>query len=442
MLGFRILEQQSMTDVGLRRSHNQDAYTVRVTGDEAVWRERGHLFLVADGMGAHAVGELASKLAADLIPHTYQKYTNQGAVAALSRAFLEANAIIHQRGQQNREFQGMGTTGTALLLRPEGVWVAHVGDSRAYRIRAGHIEQLSFDHSLQWEWARRQGVDPDQIEGIPSNVIVRSLGPEPTAQVDIEGPHPILPGDTFLLCSDGLSNQINDHELGAMISALPVQEVCPLLVDLANLRGGPDNITLVAVRLPGEGPQNGADLARLLTPPSPRRRWADLRLPWSGITLSAGTTLAILTFLLVIAQMPQLAVGTFLAAAAVLAAGLIVLHRSYQEEKRLEAEDESCGAPRVYRRTCCQVDQPLLHEMTQLEGNLRELVLEKGWPLDWETHRKHLEAAEELLRQGDVPAAFRAQCRALALVTEAIRLQRQKEEVFQPLWERAHRFGT
>src|SRR5260370_25741457 len=141
----------------------------------------------------------------------------------------------------------MGTTTTALLVRPEGAWIGHVGDSRAYRIRDGQIEQMSFDHSLVWEMARRQGVDPDGLQGIPSNVIVRSLGPEPLVQVDVEGPHPVQAGDTYLLCSDGLTGQISDSEMGAIASVLPPAEACRFLVDLANLRGGPDNITVLIV---------------------------------------------------------------------------------------------------------------------------------------------------------------------------------------------------
>src|SRR5262249_34139994 len=192
--------------------------------------------MVADGMGAHAVGELASKLAIDIIPHTYTKYAHEGPAAALRKAFVEANLSIHNRGQQNREFAGMGTTGTALLLRPEGVWIGHVGDSRAYRIRAGQIEQLSFDHSLHWELARRQHINPDKLQGIPSNVIVRSLGPEPLVQVDVEGPHLVCGGDIYVLCSDGLSGPLSDHEIGAIATVLPPAEACRFLVDLANLR--------------------------------------------------------------------------------------------------------------------------------------------------------------------------------------------------------------
>ena len=228
MIGFDDIEYASLTDVGVRRSHNQDSHATLPASDLEQYRARGHVFLVADGMGAHAVGELASKLAADSIPHIYSKHAQEGPIAALRKAFVEANQTIHTRGQPNREFEGMGTTATALVLRPEGAWVGHVGDSRAYRIRDGKIEQLSFDHSLVWELARRQTQGPEELQGIPTNVIVRSLGPEPLVQVDVEGPHPLQPGDIFLLCSDGLSGPVSDREIGAVASALAARRGLPL----------------------------------------------------------------------------------------------------------------------------------------------------------------------------------------------------------------------
>src|SRR5262249_2731521 len=237
---FDQIEQASLTDVGVKRSHNQDNLAIQLVKDQEQWVRSGHLFLVADGMGGHAVGEKASEQAAAIIPHTYFKYAAEGPIPALRKAFLEANATIHAFGQQNREFQGTGTTSTALVLRPEGAWIAHVGDSRAYRIRNGIIEQLTYDHSYVWELARIQGRDPDEIEDFPHNVIHRCLGPQPLVQVDIEGPHPVLPGDIFLLCSDGLSGPLTDKELGAVASVLAPGEACRFLVDLANLRGGPD----------------------------------------------------------------------------------------------------------------------------------------------------------------------------------------------------------
>ncbi len=149
MSAYLTIEYASLTDVGVRRSHNQDSHAALPASDAAQSAQRGHLFVVADGMGAHAVGELASKIAVDSIPHIYFKHAQDGPAAALRTAIVDTNTAIHTRGQQNREFEGMGTTGTVLLLRPEGAWVGHVGDSRAYRVRGGKIEQLSFDHSLR-----------------------------------------------------------------------------------------------------------------------------------------------------------------------------------------------------------------------------------------------------------------------------------------------------
>src|SRR5262249_34651969 len=151
--------------VGLRRSHNQDAHSVILVRNEADWREQGHVFLVADGMGGHAVGEKAAQKAARDIPLTYMKHAHDGVANALRKAFVETNAAIHAIGRNNAEFQGLGTTSSALVLRPDGAWIAHVGDSRVYRVRGGVIQQLTFDHSYLWEMARREGVDPDELPG-------------------------------------------------------------------------------------------------------------------------------------------------------------------------------------------------------------------------------------------------------------------------------------
>jgi protein phosphatase len=435
--GFEICEQAGRTDVGVRRSHNQDAFAVVTCSDLEAWRERGHLFLVADGMGGHAVGELASKLAVDLIPHTYQKHARQGVVPALRRAFSEANASIHQRGRQNQEFEGMGTTSSALLLRPDGAWIAHIGDSRIYRVRAGRIEQLTFDHSEQWELARRLGVDPEQIQGVPHNRIFRSLGPEAQAQVDIEGPHPVLPGDAYLLCSDGLSNQVSDREMGAIFSVLPADEACPLLIDLANLRGGPDNITAILVRLPGTPPDGAEPPAA--RPPRPRRGWS-LRLPWAALGLGAGISLAVLALVLVILGRPQLSVATFVLAALTLGAGLFGLYRQVRRETlgvpAPNPQDES-RPPRVYRQTSCRIDKDLVDQLAQTTAQLEEQARAKNWQVAWPAYREHHDAARAALARNDPPAAFREQCLALAVLTAAMRRHRSKGEVFQPLWEGA-----
>src|SRR5215467_10887486 len=124
----------------MRRSNNQDSFAIVRAPRVETWRQRGHVFLVADGMGAHAVGELASKMACDLIPHNYMKTRTGTPAEMIVKTFRDVSALIHSRASANREFQGMGTTSTALLLLPEGALVAHVGDSRAYRVRGQQID--------------------------------------------------------------------------------------------------------------------------------------------------------------------------------------------------------------------------------------------------------------------------------------------------------------
>jgi protein phosphatase len=428
--GFDNIKQASLTDVGVRRSHNQDAYAALLATDREQWRSRGHVFLVADGMGAHAVGELASKLAADIIPHTYSKHAHEGPAAALRKAFVEANLSIHARGQQNREFAGMGTTGTALLVRPEGVWIAHVGDSRAYRVRQGKIEQLTFDHSLHWELARRQHVNPDKLQGIPSNVIVRSLGPEPLVQVDVEGPHPVAEGDTYVLCSDGLSGQLSDHEIGAVVSVLPPAEACRFLVDLANLRGGPDNITVMIVHIDGAGSPSDPTLHL----PGERTPWY-LLLPWPMSALLGGTMLAAGAALMTYYQIWG-ALLIFLLAAASLIAGVVGLVIAHKEEKLRQENEPEPPRINVYQQASCQIERPLLDKLARAEALLQQRARERQWEADWDSFQHYHDQAQTHLSQGQLPDTFREYCRAVTVLTEAFLKQRNKEEMFQPVWDK------
>ena len=191
------------TDVGRMRDHNEDNFCIHP--------ELG-LWLVADGMGAHAAGELASKMACESVPHTYRKLPDCSPAEALERAITAANTAIHERGEANAEFQGMGTTSSMLVLLPHSAIVAHVGDSRVYRLRDGTIEQLTFDHSLVWEMQAAGQMPSGQVASfIPKNIITRSLGPRRDVQIDLEGPFPLVEGDTFLLCSHGLSGQRSEE---------------------------------------------------------------------------------------------------------------------------------------------------------------------------------------------------------------------------------------
>jgi serine/threonine protein phosphatase PrpC len=427
---FDQIEHAVLTDVGVRRSHNQDNFAVQLAPDDEHWRQRGHLFVVADGMGAHAVGEKASEQAASVIPHTYNKHAQSGAVQALRKSFTEANASIHAFGQANREFEGTGTTATALLLRPEGAWVAHVGDSRAYRIRAGTIEQLSYDHSLVWEYARIKHLDPDEVDDIPSNVIHRCLGPEPAVKIDIEGPYPLLAGDIFLLCSDGLSGQVTNAEIGAVVSVLPPTEACRFLVDLANLRGGPDNITVLIVHIGG----SDTEKAKVHKPTYQVPRW--FLYSWWALTLGVGATLA-----LVAASLAQRrwhdSVTIFLFAALAIVAGLLGLAMRIYRDRAIPENDEDTPRPRIHRRAACRVDTTLVERLHKALDTLRHQAEEKHWEPDWPVFQQHLTEGEGLRQKNDLVGAFRAYCLAMLPLTRALQKHRNKEESFTPVWDKS-----
>lgn len=247
-----ILRFAARTDVGMRRTNNQDSFQAVPAASRRLWRERGHLFIVADGMGAHAAGELASRMATEIIAQSYLKRLDESPYDALKNAMLDAHQQIKRQGNEEDAFRDMGTTADALALLPEGALVAHVGDSRVYRFRAGVLEQLTFDHSLVWEIRRSGRLNDNSTPSyIPKNVITRSLGPTNNPTVDLEGPFPTKAGDIYLLCSDGLSGQIEDGEMAQILSLFSPSEAAESLINLANLRGGPDNITLVIANILG-----------------------------------------------------------------------------------------------------------------------------------------------------------------------------------------------
>jgi serine/threonine protein phosphatase PrpC len=236
------------TDIGRRRSNNQDAKAVLPASPQQ-FRTRGWLFVVADGMGAHAAGELASAIAADRVPKIYEQRSEFSPPLALRMSLDRVNGEINAKGESGLEFKGMGTTCTTLALLPRGAIIGHIGDSRCYRIRGRTIEQLSRDHSLVWELESAGGMSREQAAGAaPKNIITRSMGPHPQVDVDLEGPFPVETGDVFLLCSDGLSGQVADEEIGLLTAELEPQEAVPALIGLALVRGAPDNVTVVVAR--------------------------------------------------------------------------------------------------------------------------------------------------------------------------------------------------
>ena len=433
MSAFEPILYARLTDVGVKRSHNQDACAAQPAVDAPGFETSGHVFVVADGMGGHAVGEKASAKAVRDIPHLYQKHAREGVFVALKKAFAETNAGIHAIGQENPEFRGMGTTSTALVLRSEGAWFGHVGDSRAYRIRDGQAEQLTFDHSWVWEIARRQGVDPDELGDFKRNVIIRSLGPDPEVEIDIEGPHPVLPGDIFLLCSDGLTGVVNPQEIGAVVNVLPLDDAARLLVHLANLRGGPDNITVLLVQVPGgastqQSKKTGPNLLK-----RGFRSWNRL-VPWPYSLLGIGSALALFSLLMRFNDVPGSMFFFLLAAIAILAGlmGLVVQLKKEPEDEAAPVDNQ----PRtlnVYKRHDCTISPGLAEKFANLESTLVSGMKEQGIAVDWAAHAK-LASIESANTKSSETEAFRARCVSLLFLAEAIHKSRHKQESFRPNW--------
>ena len=365
------LEHAALSDVGLRRANNQDAMSVVIAGSQQAWQQRGHLFMVADGMGAHAAGELASKLAVDAVSLSYFKLADLPPAEALAAAMREANGQIHGRGQADPEFKGMGTTGTAMLLMPEGALLAHVGDSRAYRLRGDRYEQLTFDHSLVWEMREVGQLGPDaNTDHIPKNIITRSLGPNPTVQVDTEGPFPIVVGDSFLLCSDGLSGPVEDDEMGTILACMPPAEAVRALVNLANLRGGPDNITVVVARVIGplEAREGGSP-----TETPPQRQTA--RPVHPAVWTVMGMLAMVAAGAAVMQHWPAMVAG--LVGAVI--AGIVALVGRYAAADDAAQTTGRASGRGPYRTCTCRPDAEFVDRINAIVDELRDAAIEGKW---------------------------------------------------------------
>jgi protein phosphatase len=244
-VALRVAEQAGLTDVGRQREANEDNLVLAPP-----------VFAVADGMGGARAGEVASRMAADAFGERRADGTPEQQLAAVAK---RANRAIFDLAQRDNAHRGMGTTLTAAMLAEGAVSVGHVGDSRAYRLRDGRLEQLTHDHSLVAELERSGQLTPEAAENHPQrSIITRALGPEPEVEVDTHT-HPACAGDIYLLCSDGLTGMISDDEVAQLLTgAETLDEAAESLVRAANQRGGKDNITVVLFRLDDDGRPEGS----------------------------------------------------------------------------------------------------------------------------------------------------------------------------------------
>jgi len=237
VIALRIVEHAGRTDVGRQRSANEDDFVLAPP-----------FFAVADGMGGAKAGEVASAMATKVFEG--ESDSGEPAETQLARMLREANKRIHDLATADESHRGMGTTLTAAKVTGDEISLAHVGDSRAYRMRDGELEQLTKDHSLVAELERSGQITPEAAEHHPQrSIITRALGPEPDVEVDtytVTGRE----GDLFLLCSDGLTSMISDEEIGSILrSADSLDTAAEALVRAANQSGGKDNITVVLFRV-------------------------------------------------------------------------------------------------------------------------------------------------------------------------------------------------
>jgi protein phosphatase len=257
-------------------------------------------------------------------------------------------------------------------------------------------------------------------------------------QVDIEGPHPLEEGDVFVLCSDGLCGPVSDREIGAAVTALAPDEACRFLIDLANLHGGPDNITAIVVRVsapdqPADG-HRGSSVTRGLMPLG-SLRWSGRGLPdlWPPGALVLGILLGIGAIALTFAELPG-SIAVFLLATLAVIAGLGGLFMQNLRLKNEVVEDE----PRrlqVYRQTSCAIELPMVVQLAKAQAQLMGRIRDNGWDADWTSFEHHQELARHFQSEGDLVQAFREYCRATSLLAEVVQRQRGKEENFQAVWD-------
>ena len=240
-----VVNGSMMSDVGLARKNNEDKVTFIVPGPRLPEYARGSLLLVADGMGGHAAGEVASQIAADTIRQGF--YFLDGAVPDILRTcFEDANTAIRHRVQSDPACAGMGTTCTVIAVQDGKAYLGHIGDSRAYLRRNGTMHQISPDHTMVAQLVRDGALTQEEADQHPDrHVLIKALGTKALIDPFVwdEG-LPLLEGDRILLCSDGLSDFVPGPEIEQIVAAHPPADACDALITAALLAGGYDNVSV------------------------------------------------------------------------------------------------------------------------------------------------------------------------------------------------------
>jgi PPM family protein phosphatase len=245
------VEIAGLTDVGRQRSNNEDSYLYWEPDSEEEFRHKGRLAVVADGMGGYEGGQEASRVAVETVRHVYDRDFAGAPQQALLAGLLAAHANIQRYAQEHPEFQGMGTTCTALAIVDQQLSFAHVGDSRLYLVRPTEISRLTRDHSYVGRLVESGIVRSEDAQWHPQrHILTAALGSGKEIAPDFsEPPVPLQAGDRILLCTDGLWSVVSEVELGDAVRFHSPGKACRSLVDLALERGGPDNVTVLVLHI-------------------------------------------------------------------------------------------------------------------------------------------------------------------------------------------------
>jgi len=245
------IELANLTDTGLHRSENQDYYCYVEPESDGEFLVKGRLAIIADGMGGHQGGQVASRIAAERVRDAYLAHPGSDPRESLIAAFYEAHTAIHDYGRENPGFEGMGTTCTCVVLKDRQLYYGHIGDSRLYLIRDGAISLLTEDHSYVQRLVRQGALSSEEAAVHPDrNILTAALGMPAAVAADFSSePLPLHPGDVLLLCTDGLHGLVSDQEVLACAANQPPLQACRELIETAIQRGGFDNITLQILRI-------------------------------------------------------------------------------------------------------------------------------------------------------------------------------------------------
>lgn len=258
-----LLQTSSFTDIGKLRQNNEDSF---LELDLPESEEKRLLLVVADGMGGHNAGEVASKTVVETIESYFKsgsQSNNSDTLNNLKKSLEDANRAVLKASSNNVNLAGMGSTCTAMMIVDDKNFLAHVGDSRAYMVRGNKITQITKDHTLAEKMLDTGILSREEARNSPhKNMLIKAIGISEDLEIETYGPFKIKLGDVYLLCSDGLTEYLDEEELCSILNMYEPEEACKLLIKIANKRGGKDNITVQVTKVISPDENKNSDVGK------------------------------------------------------------------------------------------------------------------------------------------------------------------------------------